>query len=270
MIDAETRLYGVIGYPIKHSLSPKLHTSMFKYHGINAVYLAFEIKNIKQAIEAIRTLNIKGVNVTIPYKEDVLDLVDEIDSDAKKIQAINTIKNIDGKLMGYNTDYLGFMDMFKKNIKNYKNKTVTVIGAGGAAKAIVYALHKIGIESINLLNRTVKNAEKLKLNFHNLININISGLNDKNILSNSDVLINCTSVGLNNNKTPINMVYIDNSAIMDIIYKDSALIKEARKKHLAAINGVDMFIGQAFYSFKIFTNIEFNKKYAYDIIKGES
>ncbi len=270
MINAKTEIYGIIGYPLKHSLSPLLHTNLFKFYSINAIYTAFETNNITNAIKGLRALGIKGVNITVPYKEAVLDSIDEIDENAKNLKAVNTIKNISGKLVGFNTDYLGFIDMFKNHIKDIQNiKLITVIGAGGAAKAIIYALYQLDIKHIFLLNRTLDNAIKTKNIFKDMINIDISDLNDKDILSSSDIIVNCTSVGLNTQETPININYVDKAIIMDIIYKDSLLTKQARSKNLKAINGMDMFIGQALHTFKIFTGKNANKKIAYSIIKGD-
>ncbi len=268
LINAETKVYGIIGYPIKHSLSPKLHCGLFDFYSLNSTYVAFETNNIKAAIEGIRALSIKGVNVTIPYKEDVISLIDEVEENASRLGAVNTIKNENGRLTGYNTDYLGFTYMFKKAVKNnYASKKITVIGAGGAAKSIIYALYKTGVNSIYLLNRTEKNAEKTKEKFKGLLDINISGLNDKQILSNSDVIINCTSVGLTNRKSPININYVDKATIMDIIYKDSLLIKQAESKNLKAINGMDMFVGQALHAFEIFTGIKPDEKIVRNLLK---
>ncbi len=267
MINSKTDVYGIIGNPIRHSLSPTLHTKMFELYSINAVYVAFEVNDIKSAVKGLRALNIKGVNVTVPYKEDIVGFMDEIDEDAKRLKAVNTVKNVSGKLIGYNTDYLGFTDMFKKGIKNHNVKNIVVVGAGGAARAVVYALYKMNIKSIYILNRTPKHAIELKDDFVRLIDIKISHLNDRKVLSAADVVINCTSVGLNNDETPVNVNFIDKAEIMDIIYKDSSLIKKAKSKGLNTINGVDMFISQAFYAFRIFTGVEFDKNAAYNSIK---
>ncbi len=267
-ISAETKLYGIFGYPLKHTLSPKLHSEMFIQNHINAVYLAFETENHNNIADCMKSLNINGANITIPYKEKVIDYLDWIDVDAQNIGAVNTIKNVKGKLYGYNTDYLGFMYMVKNNINLYKEKKFTVLGAGGAAKAIVYALYKLGIKHINLLNRSKKNADNLKKSMEKFIDMDIGSLNDKTILKSSNVIINCTSVGLKDDSLPIDINYIDKAEVLDIIYKDSALIKKAKQKGLNAINGLDMFIEQAFYSFKIWTEIEFDRKKAYKILKG--
>jgi len=267
LINADTEVYGIIGNPIRHSLSPTLHSEMFKIYGTNAVYVAFETKNIKFAIEGIRALDIKGVNVTVPYKEDVIQLIDKVDKQAEVLKAVNTVKNENGYLIGYNTDYLGFMYLLKKNIReDYTSKRISVLGAGGAAKSIIFALSKLNVGSVFLLNRTKKNALKTKEIFKNLIDVNVSDLNDKDIIFSSDIIINCTSVGLKEDEIPIDINYVDKPVIIDIIYKDSLLIKKARSKNLKAINGMDMFIGQALYSFELFTGIKFDINLAYKIL----
>ncbi len=267
-IDTKTQLFGIFGHPLSHSLSPRLHSFMFKQLDVNAVYLAFETDNVEESLRAVKTLNIQGVNITIPYKEIAFKLVDIIDPDADVVGAINTIKNNNGVLYGYNTDYLGFMDMVKLNIDNYKNKRFVVLGAGGAAKAIVYGLYKLGLSNIGLLNRTIDKAKLIQAQFKNYVNINIGNLNDSTALLSSDVIINCTPVGLNDNQTPIDIKYIDKKEVLDIIYKDSALILKAKKRGCKAVNGMDMFIGQAFYSFKIWTGLEFDRQLAYKLLKG--
>ncbi len=267
LINSDTKVYGIIGNPIRHSLSPQLHSEMFKAYGINAVYTAFETKDIKSAIGGIRALDIKGVNVTVPYKENVVQLVDKVDKQAQILKAINTIKNENGYLIGYNTDYLGFIYMLKRNVKeDYPSKRIAVLGAGGAAKSIIFALSKLNVNSVFLLNRTKQNSLKTKEIFKNLVNIEIFDLNDGDVISSSDIIINCTSVGLKEGEIPININYVDKAVIIDIIYKDSLLIKKARSKNLKAINGMDMFVGQALYSFELFTGIKFDMNLAYKIL----
>jgi shikimate dehydrogenase len=267
-IDAKTKLYAIFGCPLKHTLSPKLHSKLFNYYKINAVYLAFESDNIRESIDAMRYLDIKGANVTIPHKENVIPFLDSIDADTEIIGAVNTIKNINGNLIGYNTDYLGFMYMVTKNIKNYSTKNFTMLGAGGAARAIVYALYKLGINHLLILNRTKSKSEKLKNEFSKFIKIDIAPLNDCSAIKRSDVIINSTSVGLHDNNMPIDINCVDKIEVLDIIYSDSALIRQSKKRGYVAVNGMDMFIGQAYYSFKIWSGIEFDRGLAYKIAKG--
>jgi len=260
-ISAETQTYCVLGNPVKHSLSPPLHTFMFEYYGINAIYVAFEVEDIVGAISGIRSLNIKGANVTLPFKERVAELVDELDGDTEFLRSVNTIKNENGKLIGYNTDFLGFMDVFDEYAKFCsEDDKIVVLGAGGVAVSVVYALYKLGVGRVFVLNRNPLRAEKLAKRFEGKIDIITSSLDDRNVLSQANVIINCTPVGLDGDDMPIDISWVNEPIIMDVIYFDTPLVKAAKDIGLIGVNGMDMFINQAFYSFKIWTGIEFDRE----------
>ena len=266
-VNGETDVYCVIGNPVKHSLSPILHTFMFEYYGINAVYVAFKTDNIDIAIEGIRALNIKGANITVPFKRDAFRLVDEVDEDARFLESINTIKNVNGKLYGYNTDFLGFKDMFEEYTKFCdENDNIVVLGAGGVSVSVIYALYKLNIKRVYLLNRNPIKGRKIQKKFKGMMDIIVSDLNDREILSSSNIIINCTSVGLDNNEMPIDLDLVEVPLIIDVIYFDTPLVKTARQRGLTSINGMDMFIGQAYYAFKIWTGIEFSKEAAENLL----
>ena len=270
-IAADTEVYCIIGNPVRHSLSPPLHTFMFEYYGINAIYVAFEVDDIKNAIEGVRALGIKGLNITVPFKEKAFELVDETDSDAAFLRAINTIKNVDGKLIGFNTDFLGFIDMFEEYVKFYSDSDrIVVIGAGGVAISVVYALYKLGVREVYVLNRSLSRAKKLSERFKGKLNVIVRPLDDKDTIEAADIIINCTSVGLEGESIPIELSWVKKPIIIDVIYFDTPLIKQARSMGLTAINGLDMFVGQAYHAFKIWTGIEFDidtaKKLVEDLI----
>ncbi len=268
-IAADTDTYCVVGNPIKHSLSPTLHTYMFEFYGINAIYVAFEVQDISSAISGMRSLGIKGANVTIPFKEHVAKLVDELDENAKFLGSVNTIKNDDGKLIGYNTDFLGFMYMFDEYAKFCSdNDVIVILGAGGVAVSVVYALYKLGIKKVFVLNRNPVRAEKLAERFSGKLEVVAGSLNDKNVISNANVIINCTPVGLNGKDMPVDLSWISEPLIADVIYYDTPLIKSARDVGLTSINGLDMFIAQANYSFEIWTGIEFDMEMGKKLIEG--
>ncbi len=267
-ISADTEVYCILGNPVRHSLSPPLHTFMFEYYGINAVYVAFEVEDVKKAIEGIKALGIKGLNITVPFKERVFELVDEVDSDTAFLQAVNTVKNVDGRLFGFNTDYLGFMEMFEEYVKFYSNSDkVVVVGAGGVALSVVYALYKLGIKEVYVLNRSLSRAEKLLEKFKGKLDVIVRPLNDKGTISSADIIINCTSVGLEGEDFPVELSWVRKPLIFDVIYFDTPLIKEARNMGLTAINGLDMFIGQAYHAFKIWTGIEFDRDAAKKLVE---
>ena len=151
-INSQTKIVGIFGHPILHSLSPLIHNKWFEKYKLNYIYTAFDIKPelLKSAVNSIKTLNIAGLNITVPHKVKIIKYLDFIDKDAKAIGSINTIVNKENKLFGYNTDYEGFIKDLEKNKINLKQKTVLVIGAGGASKAIIYALNKLKVNKIFL------------------------------------------------------------------------------------------------------------------------
>ncbi len=260
-ISAETQTYCVLGNPIKHSLSPPLHTFMFEYYGINAIYVAFEVADIVSAISGIRGLNVRGANITLPFKEKAAELVDELDGDAAFLKSVNTIKNENGKLIGYNTDFLGFMDVFDEYAKFCsKDDNIVILGAGGVAISVVYALYKLGVDRVFVLNRNPLRAERLAERFKGKIDVVTGSLDDKGIISEANVIINCTPVGLDGEDMPIDISWVNEPIVMDVIYFDTPLIKAARDIGLTCVNGLDMFINQAFYAFKIWTGIEFDRE----------
>ncbi len=264
-INAETKVFAIIGKPVKHSLSPALHTSMFRRHNINAVYVAFEPEDAQEALRAVKALKINGLNVTVPFKEAACESADELSNEAKIIGAVNTIVNRKGKLHGYNTDYLGFIEMYNAIVSTRKPTQPLVVGAGGAARAILYALYKLGYEVVYIKNRTQSRIMELQKRFKNLIEIR----SVKDVKSTgADLIINCTSVGLDGKSLPIEPDdLVDNVAVMDIIYTDTPLIKKAREKKLTAINGMRMFVYQAYYAFELFTGVRFDIDFAFDLLK---
>ena len=158
-IDGETKIYGVIGDPIGHSLSPAIHNVAFRKLGLNAIYLAFQVKseNLVRVVEGFKALNVQGFNVTIPHKTSIMSLLDKVDPLAEKIGAVNTVKNVDGKLFGYNTDGLGALQALKKSKVKLDNKKIVLIGAGGAGKALAFTFANYAKEMV-ILNRTEEKA----------------------------------------------------------------------------------------------------------------
>ncbi len=254
MLNSRTKLYGVIGSPIAHSISPKLHNGLFRYYGLNAVYLAFDVKDIAEAFHGIRGLGLGGVNITLPYKERTLGLVDKVDADAEAVGAVNTVKNNGGILYGYNTDVFGFEETLRRI--DYLGKEITVVGAGGAARAVIYALYKLGVKRVNLMNRTMDKAAKLREQFERIIEIDCHRLDAAHVVGHTDVLINATSVGIDGISLPVDIAPMGKGWVVDIIYFDTPLVKKARSKRLDAINGMVMFVNQAIRSFEIWTGIK--------------
>ncbi len=266
MITGETEVYGIFGYPVKHSKSPVFQNSAFSYLNINAVYVPFEVKpeELEKAVEGLKALNIKGVNITIPHKEEVIKYVDELSEEVKFIKASNTIKNVNGKLYAYNTDAYGFITGLKLLEPNLTDKIALVIGAGGASRAVIYSLLKENIKKVILANRNIARAENLRYDFKNLSKefgekINIINIADiENNLTKADIVVNTTPVGLKDDDKPIfNYDKLEKRHIVvDIVYKKTPLLQVAEKKGCKWQDGYPMLIYQGAKSFEIWTGKE--------------
>ncbi|MFC1840183.1 shikimate dehydrogenase [Thermodesulfobacteriota bacterium] len=253
-IDQNTKLYGVLGNPVRHSLSPLMHNAAFLESGINAVYLAFESIDIKSAIQSMRALDIKGMSITIPHKSSVIPLLDEVDPQAKDIGAVNTIVNVDSKLTGYNTDAAGALRALEEATP-VSGRSCVIVGAGGAARAIGYILKKNNINLI-ITNRTQKRGKELSKALDSRF-IEPEQLKDID----TDILINTTPVGMSpdTDLCPVPEEALKQEmTVMDIIYNPgrTKLLKTARDRGCKIINGLGMFIYQGAEQFKLWTGQE--------------
>jgi len=252
--NANTDIYGIIGHPVRHSLSPIMHNNAFKIRKINAVYLAFDVTNLKAAINGVRALGIKGLSVTIPHKETVIDYLDEIDEIAKRIGAVNTIINRDSKLFGTNTDWLGAVKALEEYV-SLKGKKVVIVGAGGSARAICIGLKDRGA-TIHIANRTVSKAKELA----SLCDGSFSGLKELDKVSQDfDILVNTTPIGMHpkDNEIVVDPEILSNfKIVMDIVYSplETLLLKEARKRGCKTITGLKMLLYQAVAQFELWMN----------------
>jgi len=243
--------YLVIGNPIEHSLSPKLHNYWIKKNNIEAVYDKKQINesDIKFVIDEIKNEKINGINVTVPFKKLVIPFMDELSSEAKESQSVNTIYFQSGKVIGHNTDISGFELGIKYLKYDVKNKIVFILGAGGVVPSIIIALKKMGAAKIIISNRTKNKAEDLKKIFNELEII------DWGKTPNFDMIINATSIGLKNEEG-INLDYTSvghNKFFYDLIYnpKETIFLKRAKLFGNKAENGKMMFIYQAHQAFTI-------------------
>lgn len=256
--------YCIIGFPISHSLSPALHNRFFRKNKIRAHYSVVEVAPADLGL-FMRDFASKysGANVTIPHKEKIISYLDVLSSEVSEIGACNTIVNCGEKLIGYNTDFFGFMDALKSGgVGNLKGKNAVVLGAGGAARAVVFALKTLGAH-ITILNRTVEYARKLANDFEQ----NFGGLNDFSKLK-CDILVNTTSVGMwhkeNKNymsQSPVSLLSLRGArqfgqelpVVMDIIYRPrmTKLLRDAKKTGCKIITGDKMFLFQAAKSFEL-------------------
>jgi shikimate dehydrogenase len=247
MINARTELYGVIGNPVRHSLSPMIHNGALKRLGRNAVYLTFEVKDLEEALRGIRGLGVRGVSVTIPFKTEVIRFLDKVEGRAKKIGAVNTIVNREGKLIGYNTDCNGALGALEERI-HLEGKKVLLLGAGGAARAIGFGLKERDCRLI-VSNRTKKKGEALtrELKCHFLP---MSSLFERTAGElEADILINATSVGMypRQRETPFPKKFLRKGMlVMDIVYQPlyTRLLREAKEKGCLTIDGLEMLVRQ--------------------------
>ena len=256
MIDAQTELYGVIGNPIQHSLSPMIHNGAFKRLHRNAAYLAFEVKDLEEALRGIRGLGVRGVSVTTPFKTEVIPFLDKVEGIGKKIGAVNTIVNREGKLIGHNTDCDGALEALEEKI-NLKGKKVLLLGAGGAARAISFGLKERDCRLI-VSNRSKTRGEalsrELKCHFlpmSSLFEITAGELE-------ADILINATSVGMypRQRETPFpKRLFKEGMMVMDIVYQplQTRLLREAKARGCLTINGLEMLLRQGVAQLMIWT-----------------
>lgn len=255
-IDSSTKVCAVIGNPVKHSRSPQMHNAGYQHLGLNFVYVAFTVTNVKTAISGLRAIGVRGIVVTIPHKIAVMQYVDNLDNAAKKIGAVNTIVNDNGKLKATNTDWIGGLETLKK-ATSIKDKTIAVFGAGGAARALVYGL-KLHGAFVHVYNRTMPHAQKLVEDFHLE---QAHPLEDKQSLKKTDIIINTTSVGMepNINQSPIPADFIESHHIVfDIVYtpKETLLLKLAKSKGAKIVFGDDMVLYGAIPQFELFTGVK--------------
>ena len=259
--DKRSAIYGLIGNPVSHSISPIIHNTLFKELNINGIYVPFKVDNIGDFIREFRGLDVKGYSVTIPHKESVINHLDEIDPMAKKIGAVNTIVNKDGQLVGFNTDceaaikVLEGVDLVsaKSLGETYlKEKKVTIIGAGGVARAIAFGLKERQAQ-ITIINRNYERAQSLATDVGCLVR-----KFDETQAFDTDILINATPVGMfpKINETPIDKNKLKpNMIVFDTIYNpiETKLLKEAKAQGCKTINGLSMFVHQAAAQFKLWT-----------------
>ena len=256
MFSAKTKLCLVIGDPIEHSLSPLIHNAGYRALGIDDrfVFLAarVELKDVKKAIEAVRTLGIRGVSCTMPHKTKVMKYLDKTDKAAEEIGAVNTIVNQNGLLKGYNTDWLGALKPIEKRTR-IKGKKIGIIGAGGAARAIVYGLKKRG-GRIKIFNKDLQQAADLAKKWK----CEFSGFDRLEELRDFDIIINATPLGMRPyekiSPVPQN-VFSRKQLVMDVVYQPylTRMLKEAKKKGAKIISGAEMLLYQAFYQFEYYT-----------------
>ncbi|PGL70512.1 shikimate dehydrogenase [Bacillus sp. AFS055030] len=266
--------YYVIGQPIGHSMSPTMHNEWFDSNHISGHYLAKEvgIAELKSVMTEFRS-TVKGFNVTAPLKVEIMQYLDEIDPLAKAIGAVNTVINKNGKLYGKNTDGIGYCRGLSYVLKNpIEEEKILIIGAGGAARAILYSLLHLGVKRITVTNRTLEKAEAL-LDGKLMNEVNIMSISDaEEHLGQFSLIIQTTSVGMkpNENSTPLALTNLLPDAIVsDLIYSPfkTVFLKEAEERNATIQNGLPMFIYQGALAFQEWTGIFPNTIDAYSLLE---
>jgi shikimate dehydrogenase len=265
-INAQTQFCGVIGNPVEHSLSPAIHNAAFQKLGLNFVYLAFRVEAIGDAIKGLRALgNFRGASVTIPHKVAAVPLLDSVEPTARHIGAINTIVAKDGTLTGYNTDATGALRALREGAVDLKGRQVVILGSGGAARAIAFALGtEPGIDRLTILG--IDNQERTALvrdlQSKTGMTVQESPLNEgtlRKVLPDTHVLIHCTPMGMSpkvhETSVPVMMLHAG-LTVMDIVYnpRDTQLLKDAKAAGCRTIPGLEMFLHQAAAQFELWTN----------------
>jgi shikimate dehydrogenase len=267
-IDHTTKIVGLIGHPIKHSFSPQMHNFTFMQQELNYIYVPFDVltSNLKDALKAMSILGVRGLNVTIPHKEKIMQFMDHVSEEASTVGAVNTIVNEGNQLFGYNTDINGVVESLNPYKEKIAKSSVTVIGAGGAARSVLYALirhFKVG--NINIINRTEERSEaikdyfKEKMHFNDVNTYELMAKENKEIYSSSQLIVNTTSIGMHPNveDSPTDLPESFNSSqiVFDLIYNPlkTKFLEIAESKGATIINGLKMFVVQGAKSFELWT-----------------
>ncbi len=272
-----TRLAGVIGHPITHTVSPAMHNAAYAHLGLDCAYIPLHVlpEALEAAIKGLRAFEFLGANVTLPYKEAVIPYLDELDMSAQKAQAVNTIVNQDGWLIGYNTDGAGFVYSVQNEAHfSLKKKCVLILGAGGAAKGIAHRLLQEGIYALTLLNRSHERAEHLaKALSGSATLIKVATHHDPlaELLAQADLVINTTPLGMTPDldASPLSAYEgLSNATLCcDIIYKpaETLFLKKAKEKGASILGGAGMLAGQGMLAFELMTG----KSIPFDIMRAQ-
>jgi len=257
-ISGKTKIIGIFGYPVEHTLSPLMHNAAFNALGLDMSYIAFKVlpQDLKDALTAIRVLHMQGVNITVPHKENVIPMVDHVDEEAAFIGAVNTVVNSGGRLTGYNTDGMGFMSSLSEKKISVKGKEILIIGAGGASRAISYYVSK---EASKLFLYDIDRVKTEKL-VHDLgaIRTNVFSLEGIEDTLKPHIIINATPLGLDNkDPLPLGPEFISQDMVVgDLIYRNTKFLQAADKKGAKTFNGSGMLLWQGVLAFELWTGIK--------------
>ena len=261
-ITAKTKVYCLMGKPVEHSLSPAIHNASFRAMGLDYVYVAFDVEphDLADALRSLRALGIMGANITHPHKTEALCFLDEVDREASITRSVNTIKNEDGVLKGYNTDGYGALRALIDTLGDLNGLRIAVVGAGGAGRSLVYRLSTLDCE-VYLLNRTLERAKEFveRLQRTSRAKLRYAGLDDTSSISKADVLVNATPIGMTLPGTPVDPKCLkDQLLVFDMIYDPpkTPLLAEAERRGIKTLNGVPMLVYQAAEAERLWLGVE--------------
>jgi len=254
-ISGRTKITGLFGYPVEHTLSPAMHNAAFKTLGLDYCYVPFPVHPdyLEGAVKGIRALNLAGVNVTVPHKEKVIKFLDEINEEASFIGAVNTIINSNGRLIGYNTDGRGFIQsLFEKGIST-EDRDILIIGAGGASRAISYYLSQKA-KTLYLYDIDKEKLKKLISDLKKIRN-NVSSIENITLLESFHIIIHATPLGWKkDDPLPFDTSLLSrNQTVCDLIYKKTRLLEKASRKGCVTLNGLGMLLWQGIFAFELWT-----------------
>jgi 3-dehydroquinate dehydratase/shikimate dehydrogenase len=274
-LDRNTRIYGVIGYPIGHSLSPQLHNAAFQLRRMNCVYVPFPVRDLRDFLSVSRELDVAGFSVTLPHKQEIMKYLDECDAAAEKIGAVNTVAVKRGRMKGYNTDYVGVVEAL--GIRgSVRGKRVLVVGAGGAARAAAFACVDAGAEVLICARRGARSARLAK-------EASAESVERKELAREKfDVIVNATPVGMQGGlegsagESPLEARELNCELVFDLVYRPmrTKLLQMAERQGIATLSGVEMFIAQGAAQWEIWTGerapVETMRNAVMNVLKGKS
>lgn len=278
-VTGATRVFGIIGWPVSHSLSPVMQNAAFRAAEIDAVYVPFPVEpdQLETSVAGLRAMKICGINVTIPHKSTIMPLLDELHESANSAGAVNVVVNLDGKLVGYNTDGDGLIASLKNDLEfDPAGHNIVLAGAGGAARGALSALCRAGAASITVLNRTISKAEKLVVDFASdypdtKFNVIGEDMSDRAFWSRQRLVINATSLGMKGEK--INGLALaslpGDAKVYDMVYSppETALLLNAKSLGLHSVNGLGMLVAQGELAYRLWTGAASPPNIMHDALK---
>ena len=275
-LTAKTKVLGIIGHPVKHSLSPIMQNAAFATCGLDYVYVSFDVPpdSLERAVDGLRSLGVAGFNVTVPHKVEIVRFLDALDETAEIAGSVNTVHNCEGRLTGYNTDGDGFVRSLREDLEFSPGSDLIVLGgAGGAARGALAAICRAGAKHVAVVNRTLEKAQDLasymgdRYTGTEIIPVALSG-EISSYLAQASLFVNTTSIGMKNEKIPF--VHVEEMAahtkVYDMVYspKITPLLRESNARGLACANGIGMLVAQGELAFSIWTG----SVSPYGIMKG--